>query len=591
MVRTASLQSTSRGSPSASTMNKQRPQKAHTVGHSRLHARTASYGKNLHKLTKQTGEDSETQEQAQKSSNQSPPMSPSTAQHLKRNSSTVSLPRTGSKVSIKKNTSNVSLKRNTSSTHVNRSRPTTPLRKNNSRASQLDKLRGKNKAQFTIDAGDEAEEDADQEDEWTEESSSPNITRSNSVSKGNRSRAHSPPPPAVEHIPNGTRLPYSPPESPITEDVPAEQPHTNGFPQPPRLNPRRTPAQANVDAITSRLLSGQASSRLSPEVTSISVNGIPGTQTPPLGNNYDSFQTPGYTPSLPSNGVSRFLHAPTTSSASASTRTSAFPDHALAYVQTPPLAQRTSTFSTLSSRAPSPSNESSDAIRRAKSIPNLSTKQRTPTITKDAASKLSREAPETDTFEPPPRLAGGKTQAKLNLWRDHERVEPLHGPPPTLMHRAPPGILGTEERRIRLWEGAEAELSHLKRFRNPIVESARRAIKSSGRGKEKKRTRERDGEGGLAIRAAQGRQTGGSGHPGSYIDSVAENGSAGSRRTFESEVQGTRPPSQAGSRNVRFEVGGGDEPRNREQNFEDGNGVEELLRRLWIGGEGDVNES
>ena len=565
-------------------MNKQKGQKQHTVGHSRGHARTPSYGKNLHKLAKITGDEGGAQEQSHRPSNQSPPTSPSHAQHVKRNSSTVSLPRTGSKVSIKKNTSNVSLKRNVSSTHVNRARPTTPLRKNNSRASQLDKLRGKNKAHFTVDAEDEAEEEEDQDGEWTEESSSPNLTRSNSVSKGNRSLASSPPRQAAEQVPNGTRLPHSPPESPRADGTPEGGLQSNDYMEPSRTNPRRTAAQPNADAITSRLLSGQSSSRLTPEVSSVSVNGVPGTHTPPLQSNQDSGQTP-YTPSLPSNGISRFLNAPP-SAASAGTRVSPLTNHASIRLQTPPLAQRpTSTYSALSSRAASPAPEAADALRRARSIPNLSTtKQRTPTATKDSTS---REAPESYTFQPPPRLGGGSNiLAKLNLWRDHERVEPLHGPPPTLMHRAPMGMLGTEERRVRLWEGAEAELGYIKRFRNPIVESARRVVKGPSGGKEKKRARDRDSVRGLAIHA------GGPGH--GVGDGMAENASAGSRRTLDSETHSNRPSSRTGSRNVRFEVGGEEEQRDRGREtrleLEGADGIEELLRRMWTGVDADAAE-
>ena len=610
MARTASSQSTSKGSP-VGTMNKPKPHKV--GGRISAHNRNTSYGKNLHKLTKLTGGEDEAQDRPRKSKHHSPSTSPSTAQHMKRNSSTVSLPRNGSKVSMKKNTSTVSLKRNTSSTHVNKSRPTTPIRKNNSHGSQLNKLKNKTTAQFVFDAGEEADEEEDLDDEWTEESSSPNITRSNSVSRGNRSHASSPPPQPAEQMRNVAQLPHSPPESPSREEGSEEIIQSNGHAQPQGRSQRLLSSLPNADAITSRILSGQGASRLAPELSSVSINGIPGTQTPPLQNgSQDSNQTPftPYTPSIPKNGVSRFLDAPASST---STGRGMFNNHTQTHLQNHPFTTATSILSAYSSRAPSPGPESDDKVRRAKSFSNLTNQPRAPTATKESASNLSRQGPETYTFQPPPRV-GGNTQAKLNLWRDHERQEPLIGPPPTLMQRAPVIMLGTEERRIRLWEGAEKEMGYLKRFRNPVVEAASRAVKGTsggkGGGKDKSKSRgQRDREAferGLAIRAAVNgnishRGFPGHGQNGSHVDGPAENASGGSKRTIESDqiyANGNghghgpvpQPASHAGQRNVRFEIGdegNNDRGKSRqsEADIEGGEGIEELLRRMWNGNE------
>ncbi|MCJ1327312.1 hypothetical protein MMC10_003980 [Thelotrema lepadinum] len=611
MARTASSQSTSKGSP-VGTMNKPKP---HKVG-GRISGqnRNTSYGKNLHKLTKITGGENEVQDRPRKSKHQSPSTSPSTAQHVKRNSSTVSLPRNGSKVSMKKNTSNVSLKRNASSTHVNKSRPTTPIRKNNSHGSQLNKLKNKTTAQFVFDAGEEADEEEDLDDEWTEESSSPNITRSNSVSRGNRSHASSPPPQPAEHVRSVAQLPHSPPESPSREDGPEEVTQIiNGHMEPQIRSQRLLSSQPNADAITSRILSGgQAAPRLAPELSSVSVNGIPGTQTPPLQNgSSDSTRTPftPFTPSIPKNGISRFLDAP---ASSASTGPGTFNSRSHTHFPKYPTTNATSAYS---SRAPSPGPESADTVRRAKSVSNLTNQPRTPIITRESSLKSGSEGPETYTFQPPPRI-GGNTQAKLNLWKDHERVEPLHGPPPTLMQRAPVGMLGTEERRTRLWEGAEKEMGYLKRFRNPVVEAMSRAYKGAGGGKagkdKSKSHGQRDKEAferGLAIRAAVNGNISYRGHPGhgqigsSHVDGPAENASGGSKRTMESDQtfanghshgNGQRPQSHTGQRNVRFEVGneaqGSERGRSRhsgEADSEGGEGIEELLRRMWSSNEAE----
>ena len=606
MARTASSQSTSKGSP-IGTMNKPKPHKV--GGRITGHNRNTSYGKNLHKLTKLTGAEDEAQDRPRKSKHQSPSTSPSTAQHVKRNSSNVSLPRNGSKVSMKKNTSTVSLKRNASSTHVNKSRPTTPIRKNNSHASQLNKLKNKTTAQFVFDAGEEADEEEDLDDEWTEESSSPNITRSNSVSRGNRSHASSPPPQPPEQMRSVAQLPDSPPESPSREDGLDEITQSNGHVEPQVRSQRLLSSQPNADAITSRILNGQGAPRLAPELSSVSISGIPGTQTPPLQNgSQESSRTPftPYTPSIPQNGISRFLDAP---ASSASTGPATFNNHAHTHLQNQPFTSATSILSAYSSRAPSPGPDSNDNVRRAKSFSNLTNQPRTPTATKESSSIVGRQGPETYTFQPPPRV-GGNTQAKLNLWRDHERQEPLHGPPPTLMQRAPVIMLGTEDRRIRLWEGAEKEMGYLKRFRNPVIEAASRAVKGTsggkGGGKDKAKSRgQRDREAferGLAIRAAVSgnisyRGPPGHGLNGSHVDGPAENASGGSKRTVESDQtyangneygigQGPRPPSRAGQRNVRFEVGeegNNDRGKSRqsEADIEGGEGIEELLRRIW----------
>lgn len=146
---------------------------------------------------------------------------------------------------------------------------------------------------------------------------------------------------------------------------------------------------------------------------------------------------------------------------------------------------------------------------------------------------------------------------------------------------------------MRQYEGAEAELGYLKRFRNPVAESARRVLKGSTGGPRKGRNREReDLQRGLAIRMGANAA---SSFGGSTVDGTAENASAGSRRTVESDAYGSgqRPPSRAGPRNVRFEVGGDEASSQRSKaspEVDGADGIEELLRRMWAGGEAETAE-
>ena len=157
-------------------------------------------------------------------------------------------------------------------------------------------------------------------------------------------------------------------------------------------------------------------------------------------------------------------------------------------------------------------------------------------------------------------------------------------------------MLNPAEKKTRQWEDADAELGYLKRFRNPVVEAARRVIRRSGKSKEKAK-RKSESERGLAIRAAVNGAIGqgsGSGHVGSLVDGTAEGASGGSRRTVDSDTYGSlgaRSQSRGGPRNVRFDIGDEDDShsgRGREgEQEEDGDAesLEELLRRMWKGEE------
>jgi hypothetical protein len=117
------------------------------------------------------------------------------------------------------------------------------------------------------------------------------------------------------------------------------------------------------------------------------------------------------------------------------------------------------------------------------------------------------------------------------------------------MKGAPEAMLGSDERRARLWEKAESEMGYLKQFRNPVIEGVRRMAAVRKRSKSRD-----DGEEG------RGRH-----------DSVL----------FSA---GSRPPSRSG-RSVRFEVAEGENGLGEDgEGNEESDRLEELLRRLWEGG-------
>lgn len=118
-------------------------------------------------------------------------------------------------------------------------------------------------------------------------------------------------------------------------------------------------------------------------------------------------------------------------------------------------------------------------------------------------------------------------------------------------------MLGTEDRRVKLWEIAEGQIGYLRRFRNPVLEGVGRTLKTS-KSKSKGKAKSVDG------RSVDWKST----HS-SLVD--------GRGRGVES-----RPPS-AGRRSVRFDTGG-DGPASESEDGEEE--LEGLLRRMWMGDEG-----
>lgn len=533
-------------SPTHRTSTHKPQHKAHTAGRI-AHARNPSYGRNLNKLTKIHGTEENGTEMRAKQ--QTPSTSPS-AYDVRRNSSNVSLPRVGSKTSMKRNSSNPALKRNGSShTQLGKpGRPTTPLRNTHARGKGPSRNKANDSAKFTV--GSEGHDD-----EWTEESASqsPSTTRQSSA-HGQLQPQETPPPDEAPIARAQANLPDSPPDSPATTSSAEEHPEFNHLlaNPPPAYHSARAP---DADVVTSRLISRHASHNLPPQVSSISVAGTPGMHTPLIYNLQGS--TPAIDPSMPENGVSRFLNATGSSSGASATANS------VTHLHTAPnnLEDTPSTHST-GNRSPSPNPagpEPADAVRRAKSTGNLTNSSN---ATVRPTMESGRQSPPSYSVDPRQhRRPGGNTAAKLELWRTQVNIESPQGPPSLAIRGVPgslqPNMLGTEDRRVKLWEIAEGQIGYLRRFRNPVLEGVGRTLKTS-KSKSKGKAKSVDG------RSVDWKST----HS-SLVD-------------WRGRGVESRPPS-AGRRSVRFDTGG-DGPVSESEDGEEE--LEGLLRRMWMGDEG-----
>lgn len=550
--------------------------KTHTVG---KHNRNRSL-KDLTKLTKlAAGEDAGSVRPAQMSRTSSNPgQTPSTVASVKRNKSDVTLSRLGSKAHIKKNQSAVSLRRNESSTKLKRnSRPTTP------RGPKGDEDTAQKYVQpaFTIDADD----DEEQEDEWTEESASvsPVVTRHGSM-KGQRPNVQT----------NGVKPDNT---SPLKHDAKVESPTTPVVDAQKPL--QRQPSQygstssllPDPTAITSRLLRRTSSQQLAPKLSTISAGGSSGTQSPSQGESnghmtisqtFSSTASESVQPSMPSEGVSRFLDPGAASSSGRNTFSSP--------LQTAMGQMRAQGART---RSPSP-NPEADKLKRAQTAAAMSWDLRgerqgeTPVKITGEHKDADKRTWTIDSSNY--RRAGGNTQAKMDLWRTQSHVEPNAQPPAPLMQsKNSHGTearrhMGADERKIQQAEVAEAELGYVRMYRSPAIESCERLrVVRKRKEKSRKRTSMENGNGTHTggVSAARRRskredrerptssQDTPSGTPGSLGTTVA--GSAGT----------------SGRRNVRFSVGGDAHEEPLDDVTEEAR-LASMLRGLWYGGEGDA---
>ena len=514
LARTSSQQSITRGNPdTTATKTKQ-----NRTSLGRIHARTPSYGKNLHKLTKIVDSGMNVPDSNMAKKKPTSPTSPGHATPVKRNTSTSNLLRNATKAPIRKNKSEVSLVRNHSALHLHKGKNAQPLRKSDSHGKELDKAKHHKHTKKLINEDDDGD--------WTEESASPAMTRQSSLSKVSRQQSSSSSPPPVQEVmmePDGSEdiSPGSPP------DIQLEMANFRNTARVQLLDRRQSrdttylhDVTASHHILSGRTLAGEASPSARPsQGESITVNG----------------STP-----YPSNGVSQFLGTslqtlvPGGSYMGREDIVLTIPEDP-ASIHDPSVLDRT--------------------LRPSASAANLTN---LPLIFTEDLNTVANIP--SYTFAPTgANRAGAATQNKLNLWKSQNDVKPSDGPPIPMLKDAPMETLNNDERRMRLWENAEKELSAVRRFVNPVLESAKRA---SAKDKSNRQSN------GLHINGT----THGL-HPGS-VETKTSNSNGAARRDQDKP----RPASRAGPRSVRFEVGMDSDSIKDDGSVEP---LDEILRRLW----------
>ncbi|KAA6413347.1 MAG: hypothetical protein FRX48_03093 [Lasallia pustulata] len=464
--RTSSSQSVSRASPSGmapSTSHKTSTHKlvkAHAVGHNRLpHTRVPSYGKGLHKLTKIDADAGAVVTAQSRSKAHTESTSPLPHQSFKRNSSTGALPRTKSKASVKKNSSELFLKRNGSAAHLGKAV------RLDSTARAARALNGKpKKAKFSVGSeghDDDQEGEEEEEEEWTEDTnshSSPattrNHTRQNSLGP-NHSRPRTPP--TVE---GGTDRPYAH-TSNEPPHTPSESPsHSSNASSNHRRQSSHTAHHfPDADALTNRLLQRRSSHNLAPQMSSVSATATPtGTHSP-----HSTTQSHNE-PSMPSDGISRFLSNGGSSSGSATPGSLTQLPSTLSHLRTYPphqIHQPPHHHPPLSASPPPPNPAPAPLAPTHPSYP----------------SALDRKDPSLPS----------RTQFKLELQRQQSKVSNAQPHAPAVQNGVDRGGGGGggggggEDRMQRAWDGVLGEMANCRRFRNPVLEAVGR-VGGGGRG-------------------------------------------------------------------------------------------------------------
>ena len=580
--RASSSASISKGSSNTGVLSKSHGKgsstklhKAHAVGHGRHpYGRVPSHGKGLHKLSKLgPGEAGEAATRHHSRSASHTPTASPTTQNFKRNVSNVSLPRVGSKVSMKKNKSEVSLGRNVSSTKLgNQSKGEKAQTKNNLRKKGDDDGPLKGLASFEV--GDEDQEN----DDWTEESNSqsPHTTRKTSVGR-KTPQLEDPPSPDEPAELSRPKLPQSPPQSPpnnastFVDHAKEQDPHRDRSPYsyPP-----------NADDVTHRLLN-RSTHNAAPKTTNVSATVTPNgsSGSPAFVHSQDS--TFGNKDSMPPDGISRFLSGTGSNSGSATPGSVSHLQHNLAHLN----------HTTQHDRPGSPSDSSAAVkatARKVKSAANLShprlsngeSSSASPPIPKYPNTKNPVKPPKETRISPfesargaDPTKGKSLTQLKLDLQRMSTQRDPPSVQHPLLQHGTGFGIqnLGAgskemEARQARQWTQARIECANAKRFYPDLLA---RSLKNQGV------------QGKLDGRRLDGRKK--------LDGKKVPDGHRG--KSVKMPVENSGEAAQGRGR-VRFEMGKGS-PESVEENEEDramDDGVEGLLRRMWVQGETSGSE-
>lgn len=580
LERTSSNQSSNRGSPTTAAQNSkvssQKAYKTHAAGghHRHSHGRIPSHGKNLNKLSKlATVHPPDASGQSKGNGDGiSPLTSPTTP--IKQNSSNISLSRTGSKISFKKNASNSSFKHNGSAAKL--AQLGKSYHRPHPRNGSGQHTSSKAKAQFSVGSDDDDEE-------WVEASSSQSpITSRHSPNNSRNFQLEEPPSPDEPAGRTSPALPHSPPQSPPNngaEFLGREPVERGQVPSAPYSHP------PDAEIVTHRLLNRHRPHNAAPKTSNISATITPsGSNGSPAFSHHVGGLTPLSEPSMPADGISRFLNATGSSSGSATPSSISHLQSTLANMQRNHSHLHHETplhLSPLSSS--SPGNGRLESTQRAKSAGHLaetrplSGGENLPTfpVSPPVHNTSTRVSPFNKSNQNPREAGKSLTQLKLDLQRMSTNREPAHvpvalQPPLVMMHgaHAAAGLGGaatgerSAERRIRLWDQARMEFRNARRFHNMEKTAITRLERLRGGG-EKRRN---------AIHAEHQQQQR------LKRENAAKVGLGGEEANGERGAS-SRPGSSRGR--VRFEVG---ERRDIEvdKNEEDeGGGVAGLLKRMW----------
>lgn len=600
---TGNLNNTHKGSSS-------KLHKTHTVGHGRHgHNRVPSYGKGLNKLTKLTpihaAEDAGNAKHHARSASHTPSTSPRVLSD-KRNSSTTTLNRPSSKGSIKKNASHPNLTHNPSSAKIGN--------KQKSEKAQIKKSlfkKGTNDAPLQgmarFELGDM--DDVARDDDWTDSGSqSPVTTRTYSRQKTPTTAAPKElPTPDEPPEPRSPQLPDSPPESlrsdgdreKSTLQVRKTRPEVNGAPR----NNNTFSHPPDVQAVTSRLISRNGTQAI-PTTTNVSANITPQHIGSPNLSHSNGFANLNE-PSMPSDGISRFLPGSKSNSGSGTPGSVS------------QLQQNLASFDRSSHHSSSPDDKASalrikaDA-RRAKSAVDLTNGQarnrdsplpeKPPSLENTTEHQPSQKAKLQQSHLPSPfesarganpRAGKSYTQLKLNLDREAVSRDPPISKHPVLMNvnkggsvlnmasSIPSSATEMEKRIKRQYAQAQRDVSNSKKYYpdaivGKIPGRAVRRHEMSERGKER-RGREKGKRDGNTISedaARGGPQTnGGKSATNGADEAVARNGKV------RFEIGGARSPDELTRDGGRLGLDGADDE-----------GVHGLLRRMWMAQEPRAEE-
>lgn len=485
---------------------------------------------------------------------------------MKRNSSNISLARTGSKVSMQRAPSKTSLKRNVSAGGIV-SAAESQLGSNLQGGSSADvPFRGR--AKFSI--GDE-----EQDEDWvaTSGSQSPEIPKQGSVVP-KPPQLEEPPSPDDPQGPSPPILPHSPPQSPpariseIANQVSVD-------------NREQTSASqfyaAHPEAVTRRLLSRHRPHNAGPQMSSISA-----TVTPSGSPAFSQGQDTGLSdPSMPADGISRFLNPTGASSGSVTPGSISQIQSALAVIR-----RTHDRGSHLASFGSSPVGGNLEATRRAKAAGNLSSpNEKNGGIAQSASPPQISAAPTNTRASPfksanePREAARSMTQLKLDLQRISSNREPTQPPsvhPPSAMIHGAYAMAGmasavsgelSAERRMRQYEQAGMEFRNARRFNNMLSSGMVRIEKR----KEKKKSTASKGGGAISERDDEHKV----------------------RAAGTSTTAAAKPSATVRRGRVRFEVGRKDaEPEGEDEEEDEGGGggggagsgsggLQGLLKRIW----------